>query len=420
MAKTLQFRRGTTSELSSVTGAVGELFVDTTKDTVVVMDGSTAGGKPLATEQLANTALIHAQAAFNAANTGGGSDFTTNDDGSKTLTIQNETIESQTIYAYNYPNSGASFVLTAERYIGENFIPTQFRIEGSNSNVNVSVFTNDSTIEIGSYTIVLNSDMTWDGVRWYASCTVTSGGPVTEDLILYGYNMGSVQVITTTSIEVDVLEATLSGINVEGTLVTTNLSVETALVGDVYIESNIITPLPTFIDSGYGPVETAQPVLINGDLEITGTVIADLPAKNWVYLQIADDTEQPIQLVKNTSYIVSKDLASNPVGLLLPENAAIGEWVEIMIFVAGGNIYGDTLICTERSADQINYNNNAVYSPELFGEFQMIEAYGKNRVVYFIWDYNDIPSGKESAENIPLKFIKTFAGPFSGHWVLTI
>jgi hypothetical protein len=50
MAKTLQFRRGTTSELSAETGAVGELFVDTTKDTVVVMDGSTVGGTPLATE----------------------------------------------------------------------------------------------------------------------------------------------------------------------------------------------------------------------------------------------------------------------------------------------------------------------------------------------------------------------------------
>jgi hypothetical protein len=57
MAKTLQFRRGTTAELSSVTGAEGELFVDTTKDTVVVMDGSTAGGKPLATESYVGTAI---------------------------------------------------------------------------------------------------------------------------------------------------------------------------------------------------------------------------------------------------------------------------------------------------------------------------------------------------------------------------
>jgi uncharacterized delta-60 repeat protein len=57
MAKTLQFRRGTTAELSSVTGAVGELFVDTTKDTLVVMDGSTAGGFPLALESAIPTTL---------------------------------------------------------------------------------------------------------------------------------------------------------------------------------------------------------------------------------------------------------------------------------------------------------------------------------------------------------------------------
>jgi hypothetical protein len=50
MATTLQFRRGTTSQLATQTGAVAELFVDTTKDTVVVMDGSTQGGFPLAKE----------------------------------------------------------------------------------------------------------------------------------------------------------------------------------------------------------------------------------------------------------------------------------------------------------------------------------------------------------------------------------
>lgn len=48
MPKTLQLRRDTTSNLASVTGAEGELFVDLTKDTVVVMDGSTTGGFPLA------------------------------------------------------------------------------------------------------------------------------------------------------------------------------------------------------------------------------------------------------------------------------------------------------------------------------------------------------------------------------------
>ncbi len=50
MATQIQFRRGTTSEHSSFTGAVGEITVDTTKDTAVIHDGSTAGGIPLAKE----------------------------------------------------------------------------------------------------------------------------------------------------------------------------------------------------------------------------------------------------------------------------------------------------------------------------------------------------------------------------------
>ena len=48
MAKKLQLRRGTTTEHIAFIGAVGEVTVDTTKDTVVVHDGITAGGHPLA------------------------------------------------------------------------------------------------------------------------------------------------------------------------------------------------------------------------------------------------------------------------------------------------------------------------------------------------------------------------------------
>ena len=50
MAKLLKLRRGTTSQHSSFTGAEGEVTVDTTKDTLVVHDGSTAGGHPIAKE----------------------------------------------------------------------------------------------------------------------------------------------------------------------------------------------------------------------------------------------------------------------------------------------------------------------------------------------------------------------------------
>jgi hypothetical protein len=50
MATILQLRRGTTVQHSSFTGAVGEVTVDTTKDTIVVHDGTTQGGFPLAKE----------------------------------------------------------------------------------------------------------------------------------------------------------------------------------------------------------------------------------------------------------------------------------------------------------------------------------------------------------------------------------
>jgi len=50
MATELKLRRGTTSQHSSFTGAESEVTVDTDKNTVVVHDGSTAGGFPLATE----------------------------------------------------------------------------------------------------------------------------------------------------------------------------------------------------------------------------------------------------------------------------------------------------------------------------------------------------------------------------------
>tara|TARA_R110002153_G_scaffold84069_1_gene210811 strand:+ start:711 stop:920 length:210 start_codon:yes stop_codon:yes gene_type:complete len=44
MPTILQLRRGTTVEHSTFTGAEGEITVNTTKDTLVVHDGTTVGG----------------------------------------------------------------------------------------------------------------------------------------------------------------------------------------------------------------------------------------------------------------------------------------------------------------------------------------------------------------------------------------
>ena len=55
MPTAVQFRRGTTAQHASFTGAVGEITVDTDKEVVVIHDGSVAGGYPGAGAKVNNT-----------------------------------------------------------------------------------------------------------------------------------------------------------------------------------------------------------------------------------------------------------------------------------------------------------------------------------------------------------------------------
>ena len=56
MPDQLQLRGGTTTEHNSFTGALREVTVDTTKKTLVVHDGASAGGTPLMKESGGNAA----------------------------------------------------------------------------------------------------------------------------------------------------------------------------------------------------------------------------------------------------------------------------------------------------------------------------------------------------------------------------
>lgn len=64
MPTQVQFRRGTTAQNAGFTGANGEISIDTSKKTVIVHDGSTPGGFPLAP----NTAYDKANNAYDLAN----------------------------------------------------------------------------------------------------------------------------------------------------------------------------------------------------------------------------------------------------------------------------------------------------------------------------------------------------------------
>jgi hypothetical protein len=66
MSEQLQLRRGTASQIASFTGAQGEVVVDTTNYRLVLQDGSTAGGYPVAklAEIVANTRTAVSDASY--------------------------------------------------------------------------------------------------------------------------------------------------------------------------------------------------------------------------------------------------------------------------------------------------------------------------------------------------------------------
>lgn len=66
----IQYRRGTTTQHSTFTGLLGEMTVDTTKDVLVVHDGSTAGGFPQAREDLSNVTTANARSKIGATTVG--------------------------------------------------------------------------------------------------------------------------------------------------------------------------------------------------------------------------------------------------------------------------------------------------------------------------------------------------------------
>jgi hypothetical protein len=120
MATQVQWRGGSTSEHSTFTGAAREVTVDTQKKTLVVHDGSTAGGEPLLREDQANLP-------------------TSVTNGISVPTTNNVVISSGGTQRVNFGTGAVVFNETGENY--------DFRIEGdTESNL---VFVDASTNRVG-------------------------------------------------------------------------------------------------------------------------------------------------------------------------------------------------------------------------------------------------------------------------------
>ena len=153
MAKQLQLRKGTTTEHNTFTGAVGEVTVDTTKDALVVHDGVTVGGFPVASK-------ANADGTISLIKKDGTSAGTINADG-----LFNNTLTSTNTNQALTAAQGKVLKDTLDTTVSSSFGVGQTWRNMTSSRVSGTTYTNSttSTIELYIYTGANGSAITVDG-----------------------------------------------------------------------------------------------------------------------------------------------------------------------------------------------------------------------------------------------------------------
>lgn len=292
MAKTLQHRRGTTAELASVSGAIGEIFMDTEKNTLVVHDGIT--GHELVSQDgdaVLNSALVGDVSIVG--NSIGGVDSYGNVD---TLVVEGDLTVQHGAVSSTLANFIANWTKIAT-YDG-NFHSFNF-----NANDNWTTSDLDTLLSLSPGTVVsfTNLQTTYGTYNGHFTVVNTSseigyyGARITKVYVsnfeLYGYgsayynnlNINDIYFTWSTTVDsvVNTLSVTSTGVNVEGTLTvngqeitaggsgssydqslntTDDVVFNSALVGDVSIIGNTISG----VDS-YGNADT---LVVDGDFVV--------------------------------------------------------------------------------------------------------------------------------------------------------
>ena len=169
MAKRLQLRRGTTAEHSTFTGAVGEVTVDTDKDTVVVHDGSTDGGIPMARADALADAIDYDITLT--VKTDGTADFTTINDAIKHLSEN---------YTPVYKNNGFKAIIEAQAGF---IMKEQILIDGMDlSWITISTAEASREMLVDRDFLTTNFGTEYD-ITAFPCLGVKKGGKITLDLI---------------------------------------------------------------------------------------------------------------------------------------------------------------------------------------------------------------------------------------------
>ena len=267
MAKLLKLRRGTTSQHSSFTGAEGEVTVDTTKDTVVVHDGSTAGGHPLMKES--GTANLATEVTVTANNSTNETVYPIFVDGA----TGSQGAESDTGLTYN-PSTGALTLTTVNANLIGNVTGGVSGASGSCTGnaatateaTNVTAVANNSTDETvyptfvdgatGTQGIETDTGFTYNPSTGALAATTFTGnltGNVTGNVT--GNCSGTAATVTGAAQSAITSVGTLTSLTVSGDLTvqgtTTTVSSSTLTVTDKNIElGKVASPSDTTADGG--------------------------------------------------------------------------------------------------------------------------------------------------------------------------
>ena len=248
MATAVQFRRGTTSEHSSFTGLEGEITVDTDKDTVVVHDGSTAGGIPLAKASEVSSVATQITTADEGTDAECFPVFTTD-------AVGNLAPKTDTAFKYNASNGTVT---------GNIFETTRINGTGSSGNTYIDFG--------GTSPYILTLGMAGAGVLGLTTSGVSVTGEVNADsLDIDGEVKGnSLDIDGNADISGDL---TLSA-GGDGALTFANAGENSIKIPDNQASALIIeeanTAYMTFVTTDSG-----EKVTFGKDIDVTGTVTAD-------------------------------------------------------------------------------------------------------------------------------------------------
>ena len=180
MSTQVQIRKGNTIQTAAFTGAIAEITVDTDKKTLVVHDGVTVGGIPLARESALSANQVFSQAAFNAANSAAtlsaATDLTQNNsitaaflaaNSADTLSAATDLTQNNNIAgAFTQANTAVNNALSASNYANGAFVSSntiQTYVTSANANISLLFsYVNSANANITAAFAVANQSLLID------------------------------------------------------------------------------------------------------------------------------------------------------------------------------------------------------------------------------------------------------------------